>query len=101
LEIEETGHDRRETRALYLCKAPAALTAGHAAYVKIVASRNDETPSERYYIASKGFKAATAMAAIRAHWQIENALHWMLDVHRTGSGNLNRWDKWIFRATAA
>ena len=24
---------------------------------------------------------ATAMAAIRAHWQIENALHWMLDVH--------------------
>ena len=81
LEIEETGHDRREKRALYLCKAPAALTAGHAAYVKIVASRNGETPSERYYIASKGFKAATAMAAIRAHWQIENALHWMLDVH--------------------
>jgi len=22
-------------------------------------------------------------------------------VHRAGSGNLNRWDKWIFRATAA
>lgn len=80
-EVEETGHDRHEKRSLFLLKAPAALTTGHAAYIKIAASRNGEPESERFYLASKGFEAATAMAAIRAHWQIENALHWVLDVH--------------------
>jgi predicted transposase YbfD/YdcC len=34
----------------------------------------------RYYISSAGFSAQAAAEAVRGHWQIENALHWVLDV---------------------
>jgi len=34
----------------------------------------------RYYISSLPSKAAQIAQAIRTHWQIENALHWVLDV---------------------
>ena len=34
----------------------------------------------RYYIASRTLTAEQAARAVRAHWQIENALHWVLDV---------------------
>lgn len=35
----------------------------------------------RYYISSlAGAQEEKAAGAIRAHWQIENALHWCLDV---------------------
>ncbi|MEM0941690.1 MAG: ISAs1 family transposase [Bacteroidota bacterium] len=36
--------------------------------------------STRYYISSKKEKARFFNANIRAHWRIENHLHWMLDV---------------------
>jgi len=34
----------------------------------------------RYYISSRPLTAEQAAKAVRAHWQIENALHWVLDV---------------------
>lgn len=34
----------------------------------------------RYYVSSAPLSAAQAAAAVRGHWQIENALHWVLDV---------------------
>jgi len=34
----------------------------------------------RYYIASAALSAEEAGAAVRAHWTIENSLHWILDV---------------------
>ena len=34
----------------------------------------------RYYISSRTLTAEQAAKAVRAHWQIENALHWVLDV---------------------
>ena len=34
----------------------------------------------RYYISSRTLTAEQAARAVRAHWQIENALHWVLDV---------------------
>jgi predicted transposase YbfD/YdcC len=34
----------------------------------------------RYYIASRPLTAEQANQAVRAHWRIENALHWVLDV---------------------
>jgi len=34
----------------------------------------------RYYIASAALSAEEAGAAVRAHWTIENSLHWVLDV---------------------
>jgi predicted transposase YbfD/YdcC len=36
--------------------------------------------SRRYYISSLGVDAGRAARSIRAHWQIENSLHWCLDV---------------------
>ena len=34
----------------------------------------------RYYISSAALSAQAAAAAVRAHWGIENQLHWVLDV---------------------
>lgn len=34
----------------------------------------------RYYISSRPLSAQQMAEAVRAHWQIENALHWVLDV---------------------
>jgi len=34
----------------------------------------------RFYIASRAMTAKALGEAVRAHWQIENALHWVLDV---------------------
>lgn len=44
--------------------------------------QNGQTTTERaYYIGSKGLKDAQSLAnAARSHWQIENSLHWVLDV---------------------
>lgn len=35
---------------------------------------------ERYYISSRMLSAEEALRAVRAHWKIENSLHWVLDV---------------------
>ena len=35
---------------------------------------------KRYFITSLPCDAANILAAKRAHWQIENSLHWCLDV---------------------
>ena len=36
--------------------------------------------SERYYISSKKASAQYFQEAVRTHWQVENNLHWTLDV---------------------
>jgi len=33
----------------------------------------------RYYVSSATLNAARCADAVRAHWRIENALHWVLD----------------------
>ena len=37
-------------------------------------------PKTRYYISSAVLDAEAAARSVRAHWAIENALHWVLDV---------------------
>ncbi len=39
-----------------------------------------ESRQARHYVSSRPLDAAAFGEAIRAHWQIENALHWVLDV---------------------
>jgi Transposase DDE domain len=39
-----------------------------------------EEPNRRLYLLSCKMSAAEALTAIRAHWGIENKLHWVLDV---------------------
>ena len=38
------------------------------------------TSETRYYIGSRRLTAAEALEATRAHWGVENNLHWVLDV---------------------
>lgn len=54
-----------------------------AALIRIearVEHKNLCTRMVRYYISSRPLTAEQAANAVRAHWQIENALHWVLDV---------------------
>jgi predicted transposase YbfD/YdcC len=49
--------------------------------VESTTERGGETSRERrYYLGSAPLDAATFAQAVRAHWGIENRLHWVLDV---------------------
>jgi len=44
----------------------------------------------RYYLLSKALPAERFLSAVRAHWSIENSLHWVLDVTMNGDALRNR-----------
>jgi len=49
--------------------------------VKSTRTVGDKTTTEsRYYISSKKMNAKEANITIRAHWGVENGLHWAMDV---------------------
>ena len=51
--------------------------------VKVVGRRDTDTGitvQPRYYISSLDVSAERLLEAVRAHWSIENSLHWSLDV---------------------
>lgn len=84
----EEGHDRSEVRRARIVPA-AELEQSHGfADVRAVASveavrqsaNGNETVHTRYYILSTCLNAERLAAVVRAHWGIENNLHWMLDV---------------------
>lgn len=51
------------------------------AMVEATTEHNGKTRHEkRYYISSADLDAKSFAAAVRAHWGIENRLHWVLDV---------------------
>ena len=57
--------------------------AGLQAVGKITATREIDgksTTATRYFLLSKPLSAARFADVVRAHWQIENVLHWVLDV---------------------
>ncbi len=90
---QEKGHGRLETR---LCVASDDVTPlGDLAFewpalktIGIVATLREENgipPNAedielRYYISSAKLTAPELLAATRAHWSIENQLHWRLDI---------------------
>jgi predicted transposase YbfD/YdcC len=45
-----------------------------------VECRGEVSTERRYYITSRPLTAEQLAEAVRAHWRIENALHWVLDV---------------------
>lgn len=88
---EETtkGHGRTETRRCWATQDSRWVPQGTdwpelTSIVLIESQRavNGSTSLEhRYYIASSRKVDASALAeAVRSHWQIENKLHWVLDV---------------------
>lgn len=88
-EKQERGHGREETRRAWVYEDVEDLHRAHefknlAAVIRVESIRrvkDVESREERYYITSqKGLDAATALKQIRAHWAVENQLHWHLDV---------------------
>ena len=85
------GHGRIERRECWAISDPACLeylsTAGDwsglRSVVKVECRRETEsgaTVQARYYISSLEASAHRQLAAVRAHWSIENSLHWSMDV---------------------
>lgn len=90
----DKGHGRIEQRRSEVSHAIDWMTGnrrfpGEYRFAKIAAIIRVEariehkhlcTHERRYYISSRSLTAAQAAKAVRAHWRIENALHWVLDV---------------------
>lgn len=76
----DIAHGRHEWRRAEVLAATPLCT-GHKAFIRITARRDDGESTVRLYMASRLFTAKEALAITRCHWQIENALHWLLDVH--------------------
>ena len=87
----EKGHGRIETRDCWIIADPALLAAlrrseawaGLQSVIEVRAERqlaNERTVATRYYLSSLPGKATQALRATRSHWQVENSLHWVLDV---------------------
>lgn len=85
------GHGRIERRQCWAIDDTASLeylsTAGEwpglRSVVKVECRRETEvgtTVQARYYISSLEASAERQLAAARAHWSIENSLHWSMDV---------------------
>jgi len=90
-ETVEKGHGRIETRQYWLISEPEFIAylnpdrawAGFKSIGIVQAKRQigDETTCEtRYYISSLAGDAQEFGKAVRAHWGIENSVHWVLDI---------------------
>ena len=86
----EAGHDRRETRKVWAVPLGAmgdlyqiAQWSGLKTIVMVSRVRrlwNKTTREVMFYLSSLPCDAVRIARAIRAHWGIENQLHWVLDV---------------------
>jgi predicted transposase YbfD/YdcC len=80
----ETAHGRKERRAALV--APTQSMAekhdfpGLAAVARIISKRATDKPVTRYFLMSRLYGAQDVLRIVRAHWDIENRLHWSLDV---------------------
>ena len=84
----DADHGRIEERSYRVYDVPHYLVEIHGwphlkAFVHVVSKRtvgDKVSRSERLYLLSRQHTAQAAAALIRGHWQIENSLHWSLDV---------------------
>lgn len=75
------SHGRDEWRRAEVVAAVEPLMPGHEAFVRITGRRDQAKPTTRWFMASRLLSSHEALDFTRAHWQVENGLHWMLDVH--------------------
>ncbi len=92
-------HGRIETRQAFVCTNINWLRdhgwPGLAAIGKVTRNReiNGATSQETaYYLLSAALPAARFGQVVRAHWGIENSLHWVLDVTMNEDQSRNRKD---------
>lgn len=85
------GHGRIEIRECWVTAEPDILAfindyklwPGLASLVKVTSQRQiqgESSQETRYFISSLSPDAERLLATVRAHWQIENGLHWVLDM---------------------
>lgn len=85
------GHDRRESRQCWVVQQPeyrAYLRREQhwpqlTSLLKLLTIRQSPKKTEvtiRYFISSWTASAQAFLKRIREHWQIENGLHWVLDI---------------------
>ena len=90
-ETVEKGHGRVETRRCTTVSSPefiAYLNEGerwsNLSSVAMVESERDicgnVSSQTRYYISSLSGDAELMLEAVRGHWEVENSVHWVLDV---------------------
>lgn len=90
-ETVEKGHGRIERRRCWATSDPDCLAYlnekgqwNELASIAMVESERTErgktSVESRYYISSLPSDAQTLLDATRAHWSIENSLHWVLDI---------------------
>lgn len=85
-ERKQSRHDRHEWRRVSVVARPADTPSfpDLAAFARIKAERRlangkIETAT-RYVVLSKRLSPARVLEVVRAHWSVENELHWQLDV---------------------
>lgn len=83
-ETSEAAHGRPERRRARVVPATGLGRdvgfPGVAAVAEITGQRGAAAPKRRLYLLSTLMSPERAMTVVRAHWSIENNLHWMLDV---------------------
>lgn len=85
VEIED-GHGRHEERSVTVLYQPDGLPAewvGAKAVVQVCRERVADgvrASTTHYYLSSHTGRAEQMAGFIRGHWEIENGLHWVLDV---------------------
>lgn len=84
---DERGHGRQETRRCIALACPQGepfdAWAGMQTMAMVESMRQTEegvSTERRYYVSSLPPDSEELAQAIRSHWQIENRLHWCLDV---------------------
>lgn len=85
----EKDHGRIEGRRCFVTEdiewfTEKAEWAGLRCFIMVESEREvmgqAATVERRYFISSLGADAKQALRAVRCHWQVENSLHWVLDV---------------------
>jgi len=85
----EKDHGRIEGRKCWVTEetdwfVEKAEWAGLRSFIMVEAEREvlgqAATMERRYFISSLAADAKRALRAVRGHWQVENSLHWVLDV---------------------
>jgi len=90
------AHDRYEARTAIVVPAKDIDFPGLKAVASVESMRRDVTGAEtrhtRHILLSTSLSAERVLSVVRAHWSIENQLHWLLDVVLNEDAARNRKD---------